>query len=58
MNSFLLPINMLPHDSNAKYQWKRNPQGPEQAGSKEKEEVDKTKAATMDASSSLLLSLA
>ncbi|KFY31970.1 hypothetical protein V493_00638 [Pseudogymnoascus sp. VKM F-4281 (FW-2241)] len=30
-------INMLPHDSDAKYRRKRNPEGQEQAGSKEKE---------------------
>jgi hypothetical protein len=37
MNSFPIPINMLPHDVDAKYQQKRNPEDLEQAGSKEKE---------------------
>jgi hypothetical protein len=37
MNSFPIPINMLPHAVDAKYQRKRNPERTEQAGSKEKE---------------------
>ena len=36
MNSFPIPINMLPHDADAKYQRKYNPEDPEQVGSKEK----------------------
>jgi hypothetical protein len=36
MSSFPIPINMLPHDVDEKYQQKRNPETPEQAGSKEK----------------------
>jgi hypothetical protein len=36
MNSFPIPINMLPHDVDAKYQRKRSSEDPEQAESEEK----------------------
>jgi hypothetical protein len=32
MNSFPIPIHMLPNDVDAKSQQKRNPENPEQAG--------------------------
>ncbi|KFY02487.1 hypothetical protein V490_00484, partial [Pseudogymnoascus sp. VKM F-3557] len=36
INSFPVPISMLPHDVSVKYQRKRNPDDPEQVGSSEK----------------------
>ncbi|KFX97004.1 hypothetical protein V490_03032 [Pseudogymnoascus sp. VKM F-3557] len=36
MNSFPIPINMLPHDADVKCQRKRNSEDPEQLRSKEK----------------------
>jgi hypothetical protein len=35
MNSFPIPINMLPHDADTKCQRKRNPEDPEQVESRE-----------------------